>query len=314
MKRLVTWGTLCTLLLGAYGCAEESVRDQTDNTQTTQSAPAPATADFTLWLANADHLEAVAHYDAQNRRFQDFWPNHDETESPREDFEAQKTRLQQTLPAESPYPAFMDGQRVGDFHIEGIEPPGCVAHPQIKGKLSTVTNLPPTGFVYAPPQSFTPWESQTQAPRAPELVEMGEMLKTAFFAQQNLSARSEAFQTDPVRSFPFQKPGQQEAALGLFLRGERKSESSEVVCAQESFWVLGIWEQGRAIPLASGIQPLSEMAEDCQRSEFVGSFNAGEGVDHVVITHHGYEWWDYSIYAWRKDGWEKVYRGGGGGC
>ncbi len=303
MKRLLAGGILCALLLGIHGCAEESASDQT-------ATP----SDFSLWLANADHLEAVAHYNAQNQRFQDFWPHREATETSEEDVEAQKTRLQQTLPAEQPYPAFMNGQKVGDFRIEGIEPPGCVDHPQIKGKLSTATTSPPTGFVYAPPQPIPPWESGMKAPGAPELAEMGEMLKTAFFAQQNLSARSDAFQTEPVQYFPFQKPGQQEAALGLFLRGERKSESPEVVCAQESFWVLGVWEQGRAIPLASGMQPASEMAEDCQRAEFVGSFNAGERVDHVVITHHGYEWWDYSIYAWKNDAWEKVYRGGGGGC
>jgi len=38
------------------------------------------------------------------------------------------------------------------------------------------------------------------------------------------------------------------------------------------------------------------------------------GVDEIVTISYYYESWDYAIYKEKDGKWEKVYKGGGGGC
>lgn len=321
MPRVLTLGLLSICLSLCLSACPETPPDTTAATEpatepaASQSAIAVQASPFVLLSVGATSLEPIARYQPETQTFASALP--ERSQSSEVPSEADAVLLQQLVPQEASYPVYLNGSPRGHFGIERLDPPGCGDYPQMVGQLQPPAQMPENevfqAFSYAPASTPLAAFNPPSAPDSENLNEMGNMLKTAFFANQ-MRDQAAGFILDHIRSFPFQKAAGGEMELGLLISGRRSDETHAAFCGQETFWVLGIWEQGRAVPLASYLHPQSESPEDCQASDLVGSFSTGPALDHVVIQHSGYEWWDYSIYAWREDSWKEVFRGGGGGC
>ncbi|MBF2055549.1 MAG: hypothetical protein IGS03_19025 [Candidatus Sericytochromatia bacterium] len=321
MPRVLLLSLLSACLSLCLSACPETPPDTAPTEATAEPSAAQSTlpiqaSPFVLLSVSAKSLEPIARYQPESQTFAPALPERGQSlDAPTE---ADAELLKNLVPQDASYPVYRNGSPQGHFGIERLDPPGCGDYPQMVGQLQPPATVPENetfqAFSYAPASTplaaFTP----PPAPDSETLSEMGNMLKTAFFANQNLSEQADEFILDHVRSFPFQKTAGGEMELGLLISGRRSDETHAAFCGQETFWVLGIWEQGRAVPLASYLHPKSESPEDCQASDLVGSFSTGPALDHVMIQHNGYEWWDYSIYAWREDSWKEVFRGGGGGC
>lgn len=317
MPRSLLTGLMLCLSLSLSACPDTPP----DTTAESTSSTAPASAEpvksapFVLLAAGQERLEPIARYQPESASFASALP--DRSQSPEAPAEADAELIKKLVPQTDRYPVYLNGSQRSQFEIERLDPPGCGDYPQIMGKLNPPVSVPENesfqGFAYAPANSLLARFSPPPAPDTANLNEMGEMLKTAFFASRS-ELQADDFILDHIRSFPFQKTAGGEMELGLLISGRRSDEAHAAFCGQETFWVLGIWEQGRAVALASYLHPKSEYPEDCQASDLVGSFSTGPALDHVVIQHNGYEWWNYSIYAWQADSWKEVFKGGGGGC
>lgn len=314
---ILTWIGSISLLTLLSGCpaSEPQTKESSPPKTSTQKVTSPvATPVFTLMLVNPYVLEPIARYEPQQQRFVSALPVHSADTAINEEADAEA--LRKLIPFTTTYPVYVHGEKVQQFQPQRLDPPGCGDYPQVVGQLNPPVdeNQSFQGLAYVPARVFSPFQSPVTLAVA-EQTRMGAMLKSAYFAQKTRSAEANEFELTSTHSFPFQRAAHQPFELGLFITGRRKHTGKQAMCDQETFWVMGLWQQGKAVPLVSYQQPhKSEYDDDCQSSDLVSSFVVNQALDHVLVRHNAYESWAYSIYAWQKNTWKEVFAGGGGGC
>jgi hypothetical protein len=306
--------SVLTLLSGcpaAKSQAEGSAPPKSSHEKVASPVVTPA---FTLMMVNPYVLEPIARYEPQQQRFVSALPVHGPDTEVNEEGDAEAMR--KLIPFTTAYPVYVHGEKVQQFQPQRLDPPGCGDYPQVVGQLNPPVdeNQSFQGLAYVPVRSL-PTFQPSATPTLDAQTRMGALLKSAYFVQNKRSANEKHFELTSTRSFPFQKTANSSFELGLFITGRRKNTGQQAMCDQETFWVMGLWEQGKAVPLVSYQQPhRSEYAEDCQSSDLISSFGVNQALDHVLVRHNAYESWSYSIYAWQQDTWKEVFAGGGGGC
>jgi hypothetical protein len=222
------------------------------------------------------------------------------------------------LPPKSTYPLYQNGRKMGVFQAEKITPSGCSDFPQLTGKTHLLSSQQQPKFAqpsFLTYLSYTPEESKRLAlSPAPKLNSIGESLKQQVLSKTGRKNESMSFVITTVNSFVFQKGKGQKLEEGIFIAARHHRPSGVEACETEAFWALGIMQAGIPVLLKQMSTPFSASEEECKHSNLVSSFSIDQTLDHVIIQHNGYEWWNYRIYDWQKDNWKEVFYGGGGGC
>jgi len=310
----------CLLSSLLMACPEQPAdtsgqQNPSETSQSSTSKPVKSSA-FTLVSVSPQSLSPIARYSPESGKFSVALPPHADPYHVLG--EAEAAQLLALLPLEQRYPVYLNGRQLSFFEPERLEPPACEDHHQFLGQLNPPIPVPEnTSFsavAYAPPLADLPTLHPPAPPSEAELNQMGTDLKELFLQQQGLEAQAAEFEVLSTTSFPFQTQPGGEFELGLFVAGKRGSENHAAFCNEETFWVLGMWEQGRAVVQAGYLHPKADTPEACQASSLVSSFVVNGSLDHVLVQHNTYTVWSYSIYAWQTDTWKEIFRGGGGGC
>ncbi len=205
------------------------------------------------------------------------------------------------------YQTFFGGGHLGELAIVKEEEISCVSL-VASVKLSAIVPNGQYALAAGSAQGFKLHPNWRRAPSSAQQSSFLDLVSKVLDEHKVSSVSSTAIRIKNLRVTNLRESGpdvligsitykQSPAVHNLFLVAEQKDEKWEV--AISSYQVA---ESG-------------EDATDNVVENFVDQLDLdSDGTDEIVSISGYYESWDYAIYKEKNGKWEKVYRGGGGGC
>ncbi|MGV3523326.1 MAG: hypothetical protein ACO1RX_03840 [Candidatus Sericytochromatia bacterium] len=209
------------------------------------------------------------------------------------------------------YPAWLHGQKQGEFRVEAYHPPGCSGFGLVSAPFSGPAN--PSQPSYLGFSSGYPGTRSLTAapPLTPQLLHDGVTLSQQFYRREGLTAaqlkRMKLEQVTPLKL---------EGQLHLLVTSRiKRGADTPHSCHTHHLTLLAEQTAAGWTPRLELLKSDTQQEGECSGYTPLGIFDNGTGTPHLALEGHGYEWNWYEIYRQAPDhSWQNIFNGGGGGC